>query len=46
MWEFDIIHKTTQEKNVIFGYHLSDAFKRHPSLDPNDWECIGETYID
>lgn len=46
MWEFDIIHKTTQEKNIIFGYSLSDAFRRSPSLNPSEWECIGREYID
>lgn len=46
MWEFDIIHKTTQESKIIFGYSLSDAFKRNESLNPNEWECVGMEYID
>ena len=46
MWEFDIIHKTTQEVQIIFGYSLSDAFNRTPSLNPNEWECVGREYID
>lgn len=46
MWEFDIVNKTTQEYSIIFGYSLSDAFKRSPSLNPDEWECIGQEYID
>jgi hypothetical protein len=46
MWEFDIIHKITQETTIIFGYSLSDAFRRTPSLNPNEWECLGREYID
>lgn len=46
MWEFDIIDKETQETNIIFGYTLADAFRRHPRLNPSDWECVRADYID
>lgn len=46
MWEFDIVNKITQEHNIIFGYSLSDAFKRSSSLNPDEWECVGQEYID
>ena len=46
MWEFDIVNEKTQEYNIIFGYSLSDAFKRYPSFNPDEWECIGQEYID
>ena len=46
MWEFNIMHKITQETTIIFGYSLSDAFRRTPSLNPNEWECVGQEYID
>lgn len=46
MWEFDIIHKVTEERSIIFGYSLYDAFKRSPSLNPDEWKCVGKEYID
>lgn len=46
MWEFDIINTETEEQRIIFGYSLSDAFKRNPSLTPSEWQCIGHEYID
>lgn len=46
MWEFDIIHCDTQEHKIIFGYSLSDAFKRSPSLNPKEWNCVHSEYID
>jgi hypothetical protein len=46
MLEFHIIHNATEERNVIFGYNLSDAFRRNPSLNPNEWTCIISDYID
>ena len=46
MWEFEIIHSATKERKIIFGYSLSDAFKRSPSLISSEWECIGQEYVD
>ena len=46
MWEFEIMNKSTEERITIFGYSLSDAFKRNSSLNPEDWVCIGSEYID
>lgn len=46
MWEFEIIHNETKERKIIWGYSLSDAFRRSPSLKSDDWECIGHEYID
>ena len=46
MWEFILIHKQTNQEEIIFGYTLSDAFKREPLLDPNEWVCMSQEYID
>ena len=32
MWEFEIMNKSTEERTIIFGYSLSDAFKRNPQM--------------
>ena len=36
MWEFEIMNKSTEERTIIFGYSLSDAFKRNPQMNSND----------
>ena len=46
MWEFQIMNNKTHEVEIIFGYSLSDAFKRYPSLNPAEWTCINHDYID
>jgi hypothetical protein len=46
MWEYGLIHKQTGREEIIFGYTLSDAFRRNPHLNPNDWECDRADYID
>lgn len=46
MWEFEIVHNSTEEIKLIFGYSLSDAFRRHNIESPNEWECIRQEYID
>ena len=46
MWEFDIYNLVTKEHNIIFGYSEKDAFRRHPSLDTEEWVVLQSTYID
>ena len=46
MWEFGIMNMQTKEESIIFGYSLSDAFNRHPSLNPEEWTCWYQEYID
>ena len=46
MWEFEIMNKSTEERTIIFGYSLCDAFKRNPQMNPNDWICITQDYVD
>ena len=46
MWEFEIYNEKTGEFNIIFGYNLSDAFNRNPSLNRNEWTYISSEYID
>ncbi len=46
MWEFSLINRNTKKQIIILGYSLKDAFRRHPSLDPEDWECMMADYID
>lgn len=46
MYEYDIRNKHTGEITTIWGYNISDAFRRAPELDPKDWEVINQWYID
>jgi hypothetical protein len=46
MWEFEIMNTVTKEKEIIFGHSLSDAFDSVPSLNPSEWECLRQDYID
>lgn len=46
MWEFHLIHNKTEQREIIFGYNLSDAFRRNPSLNPSEWTCLLSDYID
>lgn len=46
MSEFEIMNVKTKECELIFGYSLEDAFSRYPGLNPNDWCCIQNEYID
>lgn len=46
MWEFGIYNPATKEQAIIFGYDINNAFKRHPSLTPNDWEVTYSEYVD
>ena len=46
MWEFHLIHVRTNEEKVIFGYTLSDAYRRNSLLNPEDWACVMHVYID
>ena len=46
MWEFEIMNIVTKETGIICGYSLSDAFKRTPSLNPQEWECLRQDYVD
>jgi hypothetical protein len=46
MWEFEIMNKETHQTTIVFGYSLLDAFKRTPSLNSNEWECVSQEYID
>ena len=36
MWEFEIVHKRTNEHRKIYGYTAGNAFRRF-GLDPEDW---------
>ena len=46
MWEYGLTHKRTGKEYIIFGHSLSDAFKRSPELNPEDWECVRVDYAD
>ena len=46
MYEFSIYNNKANVELGIFGYTLSDAFKRNPELNPKDWVCLGYEYID
>jgi hypothetical protein len=46
MWEFEIYNEKTKQYTIIFGYSIMDAFRRSPSLNPDEWECVRIDYID
>ena len=45
MWEYEILHKETGERNIIFGYSWSDAMRRS-KLNGNDYICLIAEYVD
>lgn len=45
MYEFDIIEKASNERNIIFGYNYKDALKRN-SLKEEDCICLACHYAD
>lgn len=45
MYELNLTHKTTGERNTIYGYSLTDAFNRS-HLNPADWHVDFIDYID
>lgn len=45
MWEYDITNKETNEREIISGYWLADAFRRS-KLNPDEWVVMGSEYID
>lgn len=46
MWEFHLLNQQTKKEKIIFGHSLSDAFRRYDELSPDEWQCIGEYYVD
>lgn len=46
MYEYEIINKVTDVKTFIWGYSWSDALRRNPKLDPNEWVYLRQEYID
>ena len=46
MWEFDIYNSVTKKYDTVWGYDVDDAFRRNPTLDPNDWEVVHSVFID
>lgn len=46
MWEFGIENVNTNEKNIIFGYSLADAFSRNSSLNREEWNVWYSEYVD
>lgn len=45
MYEFRITKLSNGEENFIFGYDLSNAFKR-AKLNPAEWVVWSREYID
>lgn len=46
MYEFEIMHKVTKERIIIWGRNERDAYRRNPDLDINDYKRVACTYID
>lgn len=40
MKEITIIHKDTNEIEIIFGYTFDDAFRRRKDLVQKDWNIL------
>lgn len=45
MYEYGIEHKHCKKTTVIFGYNITDAFRRS-RLDPKLWEVMWSEYAD
>ena len=45
MWKYEILHKETGERNIIFGYSWSDAMRRS-KLNGDDYICLVAEYVD
>lgn len=46
MFEYEIKHKTSNERDFIYGYSRMDAWKRCKWLNRDEWDIIGCWYID
>ena len=46
MFEYEIIHKTTNETAILFGHSEGDAFRRSNIENPAEWVVVLETYVD
>lgn len=45
MYEFRITNLTNGKENIIFGYDLSNAYRR-AKLNPAEWVVWSRDYID
>lgn len=45
MWEYEIMHKTTKERDIIFGYSYADALRRS-KVNGDEYTCLMVEYID
>ena len=45
MYEFRIFNEETKVEKTIFGYNLSNAFKR-AGLDGSQWDVTDMEYVD
>jgi hypothetical protein len=45
MWEFGICNIVTGEQSIIWGYDLTDAFRRSKT-NPDEWEVTYQDYVD
>lgn len=47
MFEFSL-HRVDDcnVEEIIFGYSLADAFRRHPELNPDEWIMYYMEYVD
>lgn len=46
MYEYEIMNISTEERELIYGYTESDAFRRRDDLNRADWKVIFHEYID
>lgn len=45
MYEFYITNLATGHNSIIFGYDLSNAYRR-AKLNPGEWVCYSRVYVD
>lgn len=46
MYEYEIIYKSNDEHDFLFGYSLRDLARRYPEIDPNSYTIVYREYID
>jgi hypothetical protein len=46
MHTYEIINETTNERKIIHGYSVANAFKRADIADPENWEVMWDDFED
>jgi len=46
MYEYEIIYKSTNEHDFLYGYSLRDLARRYHEIDPSTYTVVRREYID